>query len=298
MSTILRGGVWSVLLILFAHLTLPLIEHMLTGSRPTIVNCLFANHDIYPDFVSVTDQTPFMPQSRRTSSHMGVTHQPNGGYDHGARHPHAGYSASRSRESFSDFAIHNGYQGQSNYNGPANNGYSPGGYGPRQDMRKRSDPALNRYGTPGVYPAVGNSRSKDTLNTGASSGSDQWNASTGPTSEEGSVERVNGLARPVATHFPSGTDIHSYSDDERGRPRQLYGTQGMGARKPAPNQRPSYGNGTGLPPNQAGPRPMLNGPAPPAHKFQLNGPQVSATEERPTPEKKPSWLKRTFSKNK
>jgi hypothetical protein len=253
----------------------------------------------------VTDQTPFAPPSRRTSSHLGVTHQ-QAGYDHGARQPNAGYGASRSRESFGEFATSNGYNGQNSHHGSPN-GNSPGGYGLRNDMRKRSDPALSRNGIPGVYPAVGDSRSKDTLNTGASSGSDQWNNSTGPTSEEGSVERVNGVARPIPSHLPSNPDIHpGYSDDERGRPRQPYAGPRMGGRPP-PGR--SYGNGNGngngngkpLPySNQGAPRPpMKESFSAPAQNIQLSGAQYSNGAMKPlAPQKRESWLKRRFSRNK
>jgi hypothetical protein len=255
----------------------------------------------------VTDQTPFTPPSRRTSSHMGISHQ-QGGYDHGARLPNAGYGASRSRESFGEFAIGNNYHSNS-FHGSVTNGNSPGGYTPRQDMRKQSDPTLSRNGIPGVYPAVGNSRSKDTLNTGASSGSDQWNLSTGPTSEEGSVERVGGVARPIPSHLPSSELLPPLSDDERSRAKQPYP---VGQRRMVPpGNRGMYGNGRPPPqggppqlpqiPQLGGPRPpMKDGPAPPAHKIQLGagGQYQNGPAPAPVPERRQSWLKRTFSRNK
>src|ERR1700760_2264553 len=86
----------------------------------------------------------------------------------------------------------------------------------RHPQRMQSDPSRG-YGPPGPgQPRFNNTRSRDTLNTGNSSGSDQWHNSTNPTSEEGSIERANGVTGPVPVQQYSNYNDNyqsGYSDE-------------------------------------------------------------------------------------
>jgi len=214
-----------------------------------------------------------------------------------------------------------------------------GGYGPPSGVVSRDELTNNEYGTPpmrhaprtqpdinrvngppGVpghlYPGQ-NTRSKDTLNTGNSSGSDQWNNSTNPTSEEGSIERAHGVTRTLGQpqFAPPYNDGYGsgYSDEEQmGRnnafpPRQA----SMGSAPPAgyggnggfQNQ---YSNQGQYPNQQAGgpPRPpgkdINRPPAPPAKGsarpiMSLNSPSRGAVQQQPI-EQRSSWFKKRFSR--
>ncbi|KAF2674662.1 hypothetical protein BT63DRAFT_16720 [Microthyrium microscopicum] len=224
---------------------------------------------------------PNGPQSRRTS-YMGAS-QGHAGYDQSQRQsngPGAGYGASR--DSYGESG-QNGYNGYNGYNG-SNKEYGQGpmrgqqGYGPQ--------------GAP-IYPAVGNSRSKDTLNTGGSGGSDQWNNSTNPTSDEGSLERANGVSRPVPVQSHSGYQQNYGSYDE-----QAYGNNGGPPRPPQHMAGNNGYNGGNYNQNQGiGENPP---PPPPKQAATKNIIRLSQTavQSEAAPAERSSWFKKRFSKGK
>jgi hypothetical protein len=199
------------------------------------------------------------------------------------------------------------------YGGPSRDSYGENGYGhppPRFNQRMQSDPSPNRYAGgqgagrqgAGLYPAVGNSQSRDTLNTnGASSGSEQWKDSTVPTSEESSLDRANGVVRANGG-YQEGYGPQ-YSDDERGPPRNGYG--------PRTPQYSSPNGGGYYPQNQQGgprgpPVPSKFGgggaPPPPSQKnvISLGAPSnvPSGAVQPARSQQRSSWLKKRFSRGK
>jgi hypothetical protein len=198
------------------------------------------------------------------------------------------------------------------YGNQSRDSYGESGYGstpPRFNQRMQSDPSPNRHAGghgqagqgAGLYPAVGNSRSRDTLNTnGASSGSEQWKDSTVPTSEESSLNRANGIMRANGG-YQDGYGPQ-YSDDERGPRNNGYGP------------RPQY-NGTNggdyYQQNQqgglrgpAGPSKFNNGgggpPVPQKNIISLGAPSdaSSGAVEPARSQQRSSWLKKRFSRTK
>jgi hypothetical protein len=167
----------------------------------------------------------------------------------------------------------------------------------------QSDPSRN-YGPPGPgYPAY-NTRSRDTVNTGNSSGSEQWHNSTNPTSEESSVERANGVAKPLPGQQYSYNDAYGpgYSDEEYGHSRNNYPPRqaSMGQSTPM-----GYGNnGGGYYSNQQTaaqpPRPPAkeNRPAPPPKStISLNAvPVPGSMQQSQQQQVRASWFKKRFSK--
>jgi len=178
----------------------------------------------------------------------------------------------------------------------------------------QSDPSPNRYAGgqsaggqgsggqgAGLYPAVGNSRSRDTLNTnGASSGSEQWKDSTVPTSEESSLNRANGVMRANGG-YQDGYGPQ-YSDDERGPPRSGYG--------PRPAQYNTPNSGDYYPQNLQGghrgppvPSKFNNGGGAPPPVPQKNIISLGAPSDVPSgavqsagSQQRTSWLKKRFSR--
>jgi hypothetical protein len=175
----------------------------------------------------------------------------------------------------------------------------------RHPPRMQSDPSRG-YG-PGPGPQVlGNTRSKDTLNTGNSATSEQWNNSTNPTSEEGSIERANGVmgAMPGQQYSNYNDNYQAgYSDEETGYGRNN-GYPPRQASMGAPTPTGYGGNGGGYYPNQQNgamiPRvPVKDSrPAPPPKQLiPLSSNSVPNGAVQSVQQKqRSSWIKKRFSR--
>ncbi|QIW95882.1 hypothetical protein AMS68_001400 [Peltaster fructicola] len=133
----------------------------------------------------------------------------------------------------------------------------------RYGQRMQSDSAIMR-GNSGMYPQHGYHPSHDTVGTNGSDSTGPWGNSTGPSSENSSVDRVQGAAHMKGYGQDGGHDAidenGAYQQNGYGRPEQ---------RRPI-----ALGN---------------SGPPPPPQKGL-------PTVPRPEPEKRKSWLQRRFSK--
>ena len=145
-----------------------------------------------------------------------------------------------------------------------------GGYGNRMP----SDGARSN----GVYPQHGYQQSHDTV---GSDSSGPWASNTDPSSENSSLDRIHANSKP--------------SPDGYGPPTNSYGYQsGPIPEDGAYAPQNGYGRGAGGPvqsPGERRPIPLGNSgdiPAPPRSSLPSNA--------KPAPEKRKSWLKRTFSK--
>ncbi|KAF2096465.1 hypothetical protein NA57DRAFT_78068 [Rhizodiscina lignyota] len=212
-----------------------------------------------------------------------------------------------------------GYYGQNRDSYAENGNY---GYGPpmappgqmKPNRRQNSEPVVTRYNNNGeaLYPSPGYQRSRDTVNTGVSNGSqsEPWTNNTDPSSENSSIDRINAAPKQD--------------------PGEQYGFTGFGGapfKRPIQEEMASYENGPGNGPNggyfnhppqgaqvlQPPPHSYTGNQQKPANKLiSLNGENGGAPDvpgkdgvqvtARPalqsTPsQKKKSWLKRRFSKN-
>jgi hypothetical protein len=158
------------------------------------------------------------------------------------------------------------------------------------------------------YPSFAPARSRDTLNTGNSSGSEQWQNSTNPTSEESSLERANGITRPApGQQYPIQNEAYGsgYSDDDyHGR-----GNNGYGSRQPNISQSGpvGYGGNNGYYQNPqvqgSGAIPRVpvkdSRPAPPPKNLiSLSTNNVPSGAVQPPDQQRTSWFKKRFSRGK
>jgi len=205
----------------------------------------------------------------------------------------------------------------SNYSGNGNYGASreeltTNEYGTppmRYGQRPQGD-QIRPHAQPGYLYPINNTRSKDTINTGNSSNSEQWNASTNPTSEEGSMDRPNGLIKSMTgqsgQQYPSQGNYpevygNNYPNDEN-----MYNPNGGYPPRQAsanPAQIP-YGANGGYQMNQQGP------PRPPAKEYRPQPPSKNMISLRQTQTSMPtgavqpvqvqqertSWFKKRFSR--
>jgi hypothetical protein len=167
----------------------------------------------------------------------------------------------------------------------------------RVGPRQHSDPTLSRYNpsnTQGVYPTPTYGQSRDTVNTGGSTGStsDQWNHSTDPSSENSSIDRIQGTA------YDQQQQAHREPIAEEGNYTYANGQ--------ASGYHPGYLDQHGPPPP-----PPKSGAAAPRSVIRLSesagmpmggspmplGASSGNTGRPSAPPKRKSWLKRTFSKN-
>ncbi|TID16624.1 hypothetical protein E6O75_ATG11742 [Venturia nashicola] len=210
--------------------------------------------------------------SRRSSAYWGNGHDQVGA---GSRFSHVGgsqaggyYNQRGDRSSYYDNG--NGY----------GNGY---GQRPRPNNRQQSESAINRYNNgQGVYPSPHYGQSSATVNTGGSNGSasDQWQQFTDPSSESSSINRDGQYAYPVGTgpRQPIAEEGHYTFNQGNGNNEYHSGFNGP----PVPAK-------TGAPPRQVIPLGASSGNA---ETYHAGGPVGG----RPEPEKRKSWLRRTFSK--
>ena len=230
--------------------------------------------------------------------------------------PYVGYqNQPRSQESPGAYG---GYYGNRNGHGRPDSYYDSAGAPPNPNGRRvgvvprnHSDPALYGHnGNQGIYPLHGQQASYDTVGS-ASNGShatDQWGNSTDPSSENSSIDRVQATTKPDLGEaygfngFGGAPQFQGPILEEHGQGSPAYGQPGYG-RAPAAN-----GNGNGYPYRGNG-----SAPPPPPHKddrpprvpVKLGAPAPGARRQLPVgnrppppvaPEKRRSWLKRTFSR--
>jgi hypothetical protein len=199
--------------------------------------------------------------------------------------------------------------------------YGHGPPPPRHASRMQPDQTMNRYATPGTPSHPATPGASLTIYPGASSGSEQW---TGPASEESSLERANGVARPVPPQHGAYPDAvtpvgqQQYMEEDwsqqappRGRqPGPANGYANGGGYPPTNGYGQNYaapGGGYYPPPNnqQAPPPQQMNGGGgmprpPPKDEMPQRRPIISLNNPNPetaaaVPQRK-SWLKR-FSKS-
>jgi hypothetical protein len=165
----------------------------------------------------------------------------------------------------------------------------------------------------GVYPSNGYPQSYDTVTSATGSGSqgtELWNNSTDPSSENSSIDRMQQAAKPEPETYGfsgfGGTPIQGLQGpifEEHGHNAPIYGEPGYG--QSYSNSGPMYGyQGSDIPPT---PPPHLpsksNAPRPAvglgaSSRSYDSGPHDQEKERRLDPgEKRKSWLRRRFSKN-
>ncbi|KAF1981344.1 hypothetical protein K402DRAFT_237713 [Aulographum hederae CBS 113979] len=227
--------------------------------------------------------------SQRSSSYY------SGGYDQAnVRHSQVGpggYFGGRQRDSYAD-----GYGNNMPISPPSRN---------RFNQRQHSDPSvLNKSSqTQQVYPSPGFQSSRDTVDTGISSGrSEPWAINTDPTSSENSsIDRANAAMRQDANMMNDHAYNSSFQNpiDEEGGYHHGFGVGG-------PNPRSMHLQQPG---NNGPPVPAHDRPAQPRNhliKLGAGGPQPTNKSnaivttrpdiQRVPSEQRKSWFKRTFSK--
>ncbi|KAF2187814.1 hypothetical protein K469DRAFT_771322 [Zopfia rhizophila CBS 207.26] len=231
----------------------------------------------------------------RRSSYYGVTDSLPG-YDQNRYSQVGGYYGSRQAAAARESWAENGYgHPRSRYN----------------QQRMQSDPGWNRYGNNGhnVYPTQGYQQSRDTVNTGGSTGSQSEPYSTDPSSDNSSIERATPVTKPDLgeqygfSGFGGGPQFQGPILEEYGNGSgPEYGRSQENGDASNGGYFQQY-NGNSIPP----PVPAKAGPPPPSksNAIRLNGapgqtpsggnagPNVPS---RNNTEKRKSWFKRRFSK--
>lgn len=246
--------------------------------------------------------------SRRSSYYGGNDQTHNAFHRQSQSQPQVGgYYGGRvaaSRESYTD-----GY-GPPPLPGPSRNRYS---------QRLQSEPVVPRYNGNGqpVYPSHSHQQSRDTVNTGDTSGShsEPWGYSTDPSSENSSIDKVNPISTKPdlaeqygfngfgsAPNFGAskfrGPIMEEYDSENGGAYPQSYSVKNGGGNylqhhisnpQSAPTQ-----SGPAVPPKgviKLGP-----GSAPPLSSSSGNtGPYRPSLQHTPS-EKRKSWFKRRISR--
>jgi hypothetical protein len=173
-------------------------------------------------------------QSQRSSAYMGNNNS--GELCRSASCARLTFLGYESGNRSSNYMPGNGQHGVSRESFAENYSHAPPP--PRHASRMQSEPAVNRYATPGTTSQwFDGSRMSNKPAAGASSGSEQW---TGPASEESSLDHANGVARPVPPQ-------HSYSDVAPGSQYEEDWSQQARGRQPGPppHQVPVNGYGSG-----------------------------------------------------
>lgn len=131
----------------------------------------------------------------------------------------------------------------------------------------------------GVYPQHGYHQSHDTV---GSDSTGPWNSNTDPSSENSSLDRINATSKPSPDGYGYANNYSSGPIPEDGAyPQNGYG-RGYGGPVQSPN---AGGERRPIPLGNSGDAPV---PAPPRGSLPSTA--------RAPPEKRKSWLKRTFSK--
>jgi hypothetical protein len=193
------------------------------------------------------------------------------------------------------------------------NAYGPG-YGPQRNSRYGNRPQFDGNGYNrqsnghGVYPTPGYQQSRDTVNTHNSNGSHSEPYSADPSSESSSLERggpvrqpdlgeqygfsgFGGNPQPILEEFPgngNGNGNGYYPQQQ-----QQYGN-GNGGPPPVPRKAPAPANN----PNVIKLSGAQNGGAPAVGGGSGGRPAVLARNGSEAGDKRKSWFKRRFSKDK
>lgn len=200
------------------------------------------------------------------------------------------------------------YAGNGYYNSPARSRGQFDGPPPSRNKfgaRMNSEPIVsNRYSqAPHPYSTPGYGQTRDTIYTGGSNGSsnDQWHNSTDPSSDNSSIDRMKQEGHGEYTHpsvrQPIAEDGHYTYHNAGYNPAYMAGGAGAGPGASAGYTHAQVNQGPPAPPPKAAMGGMggpVQPPAGPRQPIKLN-PTVNTA--RPEPEKRKSWLKRTFSKN-
>ena len=180
--------------------------------------------------------------------------------------------------------------------------------------RAQSDPML--YGghttqSQGIYPLHGNQQSNDTVtSSGAGShGTEPWGNSTDPSSENSSIDRLSQVPKqdPGETYGFNGFGAGPILEEHHVN-APAYGQPGYAQSQAISNQGYAY-QGNGFPPvppphahanaKETRPRPPIKlGTSPGNPYINEKGGSLSQLSRGDTSEKRQSWLKRRFSKNK
>lgn len=260
--------------------------------------------------------SPFV--SHRNSYFAGADN----GYNQG-RYSQAGGYYGRQRDSYAprdSFQARHSMAARGDYYGnPRRESYGPrenhDNYGPppprhRYARGTPSDTSLNRHAPNGmpVYPSNGHQQSRETINTGESSGShsDPWANSTEPSSENSSLERFAAALRHENGDAPGPSNLGRISIPEDrpvdGRSSNPYGH--LPPRKPTGG--PAYYNAGKQTVNAALPPalpPSSNGTAIRTQQQALSatsgnaGPTPTSKLQRGNSGKRGSWFKRRFSRS-
>lgn len=180
---------------------------------------------------------------------------------------------------------------ENSYGGPPVAGPSKS----RFSQRLQGEPLANGHSNrQAVYPVHGHQQSRDTFNTGESSGSqsEPWGNSTDPSSENSSIDKVTSMTRVMDPADP-------YVYNNYGGPVNPPGQVGPNGYYPPPmNAAPPAVPANGTSPTRSAPI-KLGGAG---FHHPLNSTSGNATLVKPrvdsaTPDKRKSWFKRRFSKD-
>lgn len=182
-----------------------------------------------------------------------------------------------------------------------------------------SENAMNRYSASygnqtNVYPTQGYQQSRDTVNTGGSSGSEPWGNSTDPSSDNSSVERTTPVTKPDIgeqygfTGFGGAPILEEYATAEKMKAAQPNGVQPSGSQPNGYFQQQHSGAPPAVPPkynpNNNRPNPAARGsgklirldPGQSQPLAATSGNVPPARKPLPSnPEKRKSWFMRRFS---
>lgn len=231
----------------------------------------------------------------------------NGGY-YGSR------QAAAARESWAgDNAYSNG-NGNGNGYGPGYNPHRNSRYGSRMPQYDGSSGYNRQSIGHGVYPTPGYQQSRDTVNTHNSNGSHSEPYSADPSSESSSLERggpvrqpdlgeqygfsgFGGNPQPILEEFPGSADGGYFPPpppQQQQQQQQQYGNGHANGgpppvpRKPAPVSNPNIIRLSGAP----------DGGAPAVGGGSGGRPNMLARKSTEAGDKRKSWFKRRFSKDK
>lgn len=186
----------------------------------------------------------------------------------------------------------------------------------RFGQRVHSDLSLNRYSNvpngygpaQPIYPVQGYQQSRDTISTGPSSGShsEPWTNSTDPSSENSSMERMNGVQKsypdPGEQYSGYGAPIqedgeYAYPPPQRVRPPM---SQNNSYVQPSQNGTPPPVPPHTVRPQQPSRVPIKLGVSGPGAQAPMPLSQTSGNTRpslQQSDSKRKSWFKRRFSKD-
>lgn len=226
--------------------------------------------------------------SRRNSFYQDHNYQNRHNYPNSQRFPPGFHSSNGNR----------GLPNGGNYGNIYNHSHGAAHHKPPHKQRTQIEQPPKRNLNSQIYPSPGYQRSRDAIEFGASSPSEQWNNSTEPSSENSSIDRVKPDA--IEQHqfigfngIPQGSSIDEYNGRSGGPYPEPAGTgQGPSSTKiPGAHSNQGYQNTSA--PLATSPNGQTSIPI----KLGGHPTGVSDTPMQQQAEKKKGWFKKRFSRD-